>query len=141
MNQFLLFLHFSDLWNLFINVESMFQCYSLLDMKVIWTYYLLLINSFKFIRGYLFFPNKTTYEYDDTIYMIYKSKFEALLETSDKLNSKSNLFSCIIFQCWHNILESFITILYDFEKKWLGSFGWKTIACTTKVYLFSKEEG
>ena len=32
-------------------------------------------------------------------------------------------------------------ILYDFEKMpWLGSFGWKVIVCTTKVYLL-KERG
>ena len=30
-------------------------------------------------------------------------------------------------QNWSNILESFITILYDFEKQWLSSFAWKTI--------------
>ena len=35
-------------------------------------------------------------------------------------------------------MESFITILYDFEKQWLSSFAGKAIVCTTKVYLFSK---
>ena len=30
-------------------------------------------------------------------------------------------------QNWSNILESFLTILYDFEKVWLSSFAWKAI--------------
>ena len=30
-------------------------------------------------------------------------------------------------QNWSNILESFITILYDFEKQWLSTFAWKAI--------------
>ena len=30
-------------------------------------------------------------------------------------------------QNWSNILESFITILYEFEKQWLNSFAWKAI--------------
>ena len=40
-----------------------------------------------------------------------------------------------------NILESFATVLYDFEKQWLISFAWEAIVSTTKVYLFSKREG
>ena len=40
-----------------------------------------------------------------------------------------------------NNLESFMTMLYDFEKQWLSSFAWKAIVCTTKFYLFIKEEG
>ena len=43
-------------------------------------------------------------------------RFEALLETSDKFSIKLNVFSYMILQCWLNILEKFITILYDFEK-------------------------
>ena len=30
-------------------------------------------------------------------------------------------------QNWSNILENFITILYDFEKQWLSTFAWKAI--------------
>ena len=37
---------------------SMFLCYSLLNMKVIWLYYLFSIDPYKFISGYLYFPNK-----------------------------------------------------------------------------------
>ena len=43
-------------------------------------------------------------------------RFGALLEISNKFSSKLNAFSYMIFQCWFNILESFINILYDFEK-------------------------
>ena len=43
-------------------------------------------------------------------------RFEALLEISDKLSIKLNVFSYMILQCWLNILKKFITILYDFEK-------------------------
>ena len=38
-------------------MDSMFPCYSLLNMKVIWLYYLVLINRYKFMSGYLYFPN------------------------------------------------------------------------------------
>ena len=47
MNQFLLFLHFPDLWSLVSYVESMLfftPCYFLLNMKVIWNFDL---NSFE----------------------------------------------------------------------------------------------
>ena len=40
-----------------IYMESMFPCYSLPDMKVIAVYHLLSINPWKFMSGYLFFPN------------------------------------------------------------------------------------
>ena len=43
-------------------------------------------------------------------------RFGALLEISNKFSSKLNAFSYMIFQCWFNILESFINILYDSEK-------------------------
>ena len=66
--------------------------------------------------------------------------FGALSETSGKLSSKFNVFSYMILRCWLNIFESFIIILYDFEKQRLGSFAWKDIVCTTKVHLFNKEE-
>ena len=36
--QFLIFFHFSDLWNLVQCMDSMVSCYSLLNMKVIWFY-------------------------------------------------------------------------------------------------------
>ena len=62
MNQFLLFIHFPDLGNLIIYVESMFPCYSFPGLKIIWIYYLLLINSYKIMCGYLYFPNN----YKDT---------------------------------------------------------------------------
>ena len=37
--------------------NSVFPCYSLRNMKVIWLYYLVLINHYKFINGHLYFPN------------------------------------------------------------------------------------
>ena len=37
--------------------ESIFPCYSLPYMKVIWNDFLLLINSYKFMSGYLYLPN------------------------------------------------------------------------------------
>ena len=39
-----------------------------------------------------------------------------LLEISDKFNTKLNVFNYMILHCWYNVLESFITKLYDFEK-------------------------
>ena len=47
-----------------------------------------------------------------------KYRFGALLEISEKLN----VFSFMIASCWPNILESFITILYDLEKERLSRF-------------------
>ena len=38
-------------------MDSMFPCHSLLNMKVILLYYLVLINPYKFMSGYLYFPN------------------------------------------------------------------------------------
>ena len=35
----------------------MFSCYSLLNTKVIWVHYLVLINFYKFVSGYLYFLN------------------------------------------------------------------------------------
>ena len=43
-------------------------------------------------------------------------RFGALTEISDKFSIKLNLFSYMILQCWLNILENFITILYGFQK-------------------------
>ena len=43
----------------------MFPCYSLLSIKVIWFYYLVLINPFKFMSVYLYFPNNLKDEKDD----------------------------------------------------------------------------
>ena len=34
-----------------------------------------------------------------------------------------------------NILESFRTILYDFEKQWLISFAWTAIVCNTSLFV------
>ena len=45
INQFLLFLYFPDSWNAAIYAESMLPCFYLPEKKVIWIYYLLLINS------------------------------------------------------------------------------------------------
>ena len=41
-----------------LNLLKIFEtsCYSLLNMKVIWLYYLVLINPYKFMSGYLYFP-------------------------------------------------------------------------------------
>ena len=38
-------------------MDSMLPRYSLLNMKVIWLYYLVLINPDKFMSGYLYFPS------------------------------------------------------------------------------------
>ena len=38
-------------------MNSMFLSYSLLNMKLIWLYCLVLINLYKFMSGYLYFPN------------------------------------------------------------------------------------
>ena len=38
-------------------MDSMFPCYSLLSIKVIWLYYLVLINPYQFMSEYLYFPN------------------------------------------------------------------------------------
>ena len=43
-------------------------------------------------------------------------RFGVLLEISDKVNTKLNVFSYVILQCWLNILEHFVTILNYFEK-------------------------
>ena len=43
-------------------------------------------------------------------------RFKALLEISDKFSSKLNYSSYIILQCWFNILENNITVMYDFGK-------------------------
>ena len=43
----------------------MFPCYSLLSIKVIGFYYLVLINPFKFMSVYLYFPNNLKDEKDD----------------------------------------------------------------------------
>ena len=51
-------------------MDSMFPCYSLLNMKVIWLYYLVLINPFKFMSGYLNFPNNLKDIKDHKAYMI-----------------------------------------------------------------------
>ena len=38
-------------------MDSMFLSYSLLNMKLIWLYYLVLINLYNFMSGYLYFRN------------------------------------------------------------------------------------
>ena len=38
-------------------MNSMFLSYSLLNMKLIWLYYLVLINLYNFMSGYLYFRN------------------------------------------------------------------------------------
>ena len=35
----------------------MFPCYSLLNIEVIWLYDLVLIKPYKFMSGYVYFPN------------------------------------------------------------------------------------
>ena len=48
---------------------------------------------------------------------IVECRFGALLEISEKFSSNLNVFCYMILKCWlHYILESFITILYDFDK-------------------------
>ena len=39
-------------------------------------------------------------------------------------------------QNWSNNLESFITILYDFEKQWLSAFAWKAIGVRSAQQRF-----
>ena len=72
---------------------------------------------------------------------ISERKFRVLLEISDKFSSKLNAFSHIILQCWLNIFENFVTILYDSQKRSglvvLLEGPWLIQA---KVYAF-KEEG
>ena len=53
----ILFLHFLDLWSLVIYKESIFLCYSLYGMKVIWIDYRLSVSPYKLISGYLYLPN------------------------------------------------------------------------------------
>ena len=48
-------------------MESMLPCYSLLDMKVVWVKYLLLINPYKFVSGYLFFNLEEIKDHKDYI--------------------------------------------------------------------------
>ena len=60
-------------------------------------------------------------------------RFEALSEISDKLSIKLNVFSYMILQCCLNILEKFITILYDFEKH----SGW--VVSLERPYLVQQE--
>ena len=38
-------------------MDSMFSCYCLLSIKVIWLYYLVFVNPYKVMSGYLYFPN------------------------------------------------------------------------------------
>ena len=38
-------------------MDGMFPCYSLLSITVIWLYYVVLINTYKFINGHFYFPN------------------------------------------------------------------------------------
>ena len=38
-------------------MDSMFSCYSLLNIKVIRLHYFVLINPYKFMISYLYFPN------------------------------------------------------------------------------------
>ena len=40
-------------------MDSVFPCYSLLNTKVIWLYYLVLINRYEFMGGSLYFPNNS----------------------------------------------------------------------------------
>ena len=136
--------HFPGLSKFVMYVESVFPCYFSLNMKVIRIYYLLLINPCKFSSGYLYFPQnledikdpiffKEKHKLIASLFMlqqcyvffiseqITEHKFGALLEISDKFNPKSNVFSCMVLQCWHNILGGFITILYCLTlKKYSG---------------------
>ena len=61
MSKINLFLYFPDLGNLVNYKEIMFPCYSSLSIKVIWVYYLLSVNSYKFIISHLNFPNNLKY--------------------------------------------------------------------------------
>ena len=47
---------------------------------------------------------------------ITESRFGALFKISDTFSTKLNGYSYMILQCWFNILEKFIAILYDFEQ-------------------------
>ena len=61
MSKINLFLYFPDLGNLVNYKEIMFPCYSSLSIKVIWVYYLLSVNPYKFIISHLNFPNNLKY--------------------------------------------------------------------------------
>ena len=45
-------------------MDNMFPCYSLLNMKLTWLYYLVLVNTYKFMSVYLHFPNNLKYVKD-----------------------------------------------------------------------------
>ena len=62
-------------------MESEFSCYSLLNMKVIWAYSYLLTYHYKFMSGYLYFPNnlkdqKTIYRF---IWQVVKIFFQLMV--------------------------------------------------------------
>ena len=61
MSKINLFLYFPELGNLVNYKEIMFPCYSSLSIKVIWVYYLLSVNHYKFIIIHLNFPNNLKY--------------------------------------------------------------------------------
>ena len=61
MSKINLFLYFPDLGILVNYKEIMFPCYSSLSIKVIWVYYLLSVNPYKFIISHLNFPNNLKY--------------------------------------------------------------------------------
>ena len=61
MSKINLFLYFPDLGNLVNYKEIMFPCYSSLSIKVIWVYYFLSVNHYKFIISHLNFPNNLKY--------------------------------------------------------------------------------
>ena len=62
--------------------------------------------------------------------------FEAFLENSDKVK----YFEPYDFECWLNILENSINILYDFEKQWLGSFAFGLGRGMTLLKMGKKHE-
>ena len=63
--------------------------------------------------------------------------------TEEILNGKLYFLcsvSYVILQFRLSSFENVITILYDFEKQWLGNYTWKAIVCTKKLHLFKGEE-
>ena len=155
--------HFPGLSKFVMYVESVFPCYFLLNMKVIRIYYLLLINPCKFFSGCLYVPYnleelkdpkffKEKHKLIASLFMLqqcyvfsFQNKLQSTgLEPCQRLVinlTRLNVFSCMILQCWHNILGGFITILYCVTLKnivawqfYLKGHNWYT-----KVYFFKGE--
>ena len=114
-------------------------------MKVVSICYLL-FNHYKFMSFYLYFRNTLKYIYKKphigcivtykNLFIIKRNSFQRkhelftpfFLQQPFDCNWRStDLRTNYRVQNWSNILESFITMLNDFEKQWLNSFACKAI--------------